>query len=129
MAELVRAQGKERLSTSPLLCSSIEGRRPCRKKPGTTKSVKAAAIFTLLPQNRSFPGVAVQKNLPASAGEADSIPQSGRSPGEGSGNPVQYSCLGNPMDMEEPGGLQSMGSQRVWHNLATKQQQPQKYMF
>ena len=33
-----------------------------------------------------------------------------RSPGEGNGNPLQYSCLGNPLT-EEPGGLQSMGLQ------------------
>ena len=37
------------------------------------------------------------KHLPASAGEEGSIPGSGRSPGEGNGNPLQYSCLGNPM--------------------------------
>ena len=36
--------------------------------------------------------------------------QSVKSPGEGNGNPLQYSCLENPMD-KEPGGLQSMGSQ------------------
>ena len=38
------------------------------------------------------------KNLPANAGDLDSIPGSGRSPGEGNGNPLQYSCLENPMD-------------------------------
>ena len=38
------------------------------------------------------------KNRPASAGDVDSIPGSGRSSGEGNGNPLQYSCLGNPMD-------------------------------
>ena len=41
------------------------------------------------------------KNLPASVGDTrdmGSIPGSGRSPGEGHGNPLQYSCLGNPMD-------------------------------
>ena len=38
------------------------------------------------------------KNLPANAGDVGSIPGSGRSPGEGNGNPLQYSCLGNPMD-------------------------------
>ena len=41
------------------------------------------------------------KNLPASAGDIrdmDSIPGLGRSPGEGHGNPFQYSCLENPMD-------------------------------
>ena len=41
------------------------------------------------------------KHLPASAcnmGDLGSIPESGRSPGEGNGNPLQYSCLENPMD-------------------------------
>ena len=38
------------------------------------------------------------KNLPANAGGVGSIPGLGRSPGEGNGNPLQYSCLGNPMD-------------------------------
>ena len=50
---------------------------------------------------KGFPGVTVGKNLPASAGDsgdASSIPGSGRSPGEGNGNALQYSCLGNPMD-------------------------------
>ena len=40
------------------------------------------------------------KNLPANAGDPGLIPGSGRSPGEGNGNPLQYSCLGNPMDRE-----------------------------
>ena len=43
----------------------------------------------------------VVKNLPASAGEAREVclvPGSGRSPGGGNGNPLQYSCLENPMD-------------------------------
>ena len=38
------------------------------------------------------------KNTPLNAGDVDSIPGSGRYPGEGNGNPLQYSCLGNPMD-------------------------------
>ena len=38
------------------------------------------------------------KNLPANAGDAGSIPGPGRSPGEGNGNPLQYSGLGNPME-------------------------------
>ena len=40
----------------------------------------------------------VVKNLPAGAGYLCSIPEPGRSPGEGHGNPLQYSCLENPMD-------------------------------
>ena len=50
------------------------------------------------------------KNLPANAGDARDlclIPGSRRSPGEGNGNPLQYSCLGNPMDR---GALQAL----VW---------------
>ena len=35
------------------------------------------------------------KNLPASAGDVGSVPGSGRSPGEGNGSPLRYSCLGN----------------------------------
>ena len=45
--------------------------------------------------------VLVVKNPPANTGDirdAGSIPGSGRSPGEGNGNPLQYSCLENPMD-------------------------------
>ena len=45
-----------------------------------------------------FLGGLVVKNLPANAGDLDSIPGLGRSPGEGNGNSLQYSCLGNPMD-------------------------------
>ena len=55
--------------------------------------------------------------IPYNTGDLGSIPGSGRSPGEGNGNPLQYSCLENPR-MEEPGGLQSMGSQRVGHGVA-----------
>ena len=40
------------------------------------------------------------KNLPANSGDTDLIPESGRSPGEGNGNPLQYSCLGNSIDRE-----------------------------
>ena len=63
-----------------------------------------------------FPGASlVAQMVKASAynaGDLGSIPGLGRSPGEGNGNPLQYSCLENPMD-GEPGGLQSMGSQSV----------------
>ena len=38
------------------------------------------------------------KNPPANAGDAGSIPGLGRSPGEGNDSPLQYPCLGNPMD-------------------------------
>ena len=40
------------------------------------------------------------KNLSANAGDLGLIPGLGQSPGEGNGKPLQYSCLGNPMDRE-----------------------------
>ena len=45
-----------------------------------------------------LPSGSVVKNSSANAGDMGSIPELGRSPGEGNGNPLQYSCLGNPMD-------------------------------
>ena len=45
-----------------------------------------------------FPGVSVVKNPPAIAGDTSSIPGPRRSPGEGNGNLLQYSCLKNSMD-------------------------------
>ena len=45
-----------------------------------------------------FPGGSMVKNLLINAGHVCLIPGSGRSPGEGNSNPLQYSCLGNPMD-------------------------------
>ena len=47
---------------------------------------------------RGFPDGSVIKDPPTSAGDMGLIPGSGRSPGEGNGNSLQYSCLGNPMD-------------------------------
>ena len=45
-----------------------------------------------------FPGGSAVKNPPANAGDWGSIPELGSSPGEGNGNPLRSSCLGNPMD-------------------------------
>ena len=50
-----------------------------------------------------FPGVLVLKNPPTNAGDTGLISGSGRSPGEGNGNSLQYICLGNPeSDMTSP---------------------------
>ena len=62
-----------------------------------------------------FPGGSEVKASASNAEDLGSIPGSGRSSGEGNGNPLQYSCLENPMDLE-PGRLPSMGSQRVGHD-------------
>ena len=47
---------------------------------------------------RDFPGGSNSKESTCNAGDPDLIPGSGRSPGEGHGNPLQYSCLENPKD-------------------------------
>ena len=72
--------------------------------------------------NWGFPGGSVVKNLPATQETqevAGLIPGSGRSPGEGNGNSLQYSCLGNPMDR---GACRATvrGVSRVGHNSVTK---------
>ena len=66
----------------------------------------------------SFPGGSDGKESACNAEYPGSILGSGRSSGEGNGNLLQYSCLKNPMD-RGPGGLQSMGSQRVRHDWVT----------
>ena len=60
------------------------------------------------------------KNPPANAGNMGSTLGSGRSPGENNGNPLQYFCLGNPLDR---GAWQ--GSQRVRHDSVTEEQRQQ----
>ena len=70
----------------------------------------------------AFLGAAVVNHPPANAGDSREevlIPGSGRSSGVGNDNPFLYSCLENPMN-RGAGGLQSTGSQRVGHNLATE---------
>ena len=62
-----------------------------------------------------FPGGSASKESASNAGDVGLSPELGRSPGEGNGNPLQHSCLENPMD-EEPDRLQSMGLQRVGHD-------------
>ena len=66
-----------------------------------------------------FPGGSAVKNLSANTGDVGSIPGSGRSPGEGNGNPLQYSCLENPTD-RRAWEATVYGVPRVRHDLATK---------
>ena len=67
---------------------------------------------------KGFPGGSVVKNPPAKAGDMGSIPGLGRSPGEGNGNSLQYSCLGNPMAR---GDLQATVHEvtKSWTQLST----------
>ena len=69
-----------------------------------------------------FPGGSVVKNPPTNAEDAGLILHPGRSPEEGNGYPLQYSCLGNPMDRGPWGEI-------VRHNLETDQQEWGGWMF
>ena len=68
---------------------------------------------------RGFPYSSIGKESACDAGDLGSIPGSGRSPGEGNVNPLQYSCLENPMDR---GAWRATVHEvtRVRHNLANK---------
>ena len=71
--------------------------RPCK----IYRFIKFQVYNTVLLTIRGFPGGMMAKNLPANAGDAKDaglMPELGRSPGEGNGNPLQYSCLKNFMD-------------------------------
>ena len=62
-------------------------------------------------KRRRLPSFSVVKNLPANAGDAGLIPGSERSPEEGNGNTIQYSCLGGPMG-RSLAGYNPRGSQK-----------------
>ena len=68
---------------------------------GCTVSLPNNFPFIIIGDPISWVASQVVKNLPTNAGdlrEMGSIPESGRAPGEGNGNPLQFSCLENPMD-------------------------------
>ena len=69
-----------------------------------------------------FPGDSVVKNLSANAGDSGLIPGLGKSPGEGNGNPFQYSCLGKSHAQRSVVGYSPWVHKRVRHGLAPKQQ-------
>ena len=115
--------------TAPSPCPSFLQSFPflhlLRRWPSLLPSRPSVSAFTTW----GFPGGSEVKKTPANALDAGLIPGSGRAPG----CPLQYCCLawlptpvllpGESPWTEEPGGLQSTGSQRVGHYWATKQQQ------
>ena len=68
--------------------------------PTSLSALGMVSLLAILIGMWAFPGDSVVKNLPANAGDAGLILELGSSPGEGNGNPLQYSCPGNPMDRE-----------------------------
>ena len=79
-------------------------------------------FFNSLPKTRGFSGDSVAKNLPANTRDACSILGLGKSPGEGNGNPLQYSCLGNPMDRGAWQATVQWVTEIERHDLAKHQQ-------
>ena len=105
----------------PLLVTKTNTSPPKRplKMPKWAETNKKPSLLKQGPNflSSAFPGGSAVKNLLANAGDADLITGSRRSPGEGNSYPLQNSSPEIPWT-EEPGGLQSMGSQRVWLNWA-----------
>ena len=81
--------------------------------PSNPKERQFQRMFKLLPNCIHLIWV---KASASNLGDPGSIPGSGRSPGEGNANPLQYSLVWKIAWMEKPGRLQSTGSQRVGHN-------------
>ena len=77
---------------------------------------------SLVIQAKGFPSDSVVKNPSANVEDTSFVPKSGRSTGKENDSPLQYSCMGNPMD-RGAWQVQSMRSQRVRHDIVTKQQQ------
>ena len=82
---------------------------------GERSFIKVITVTTDSPFLASYflSGGSNDEESACNAGDLGSIPGSGNSPGEGNGNPLQCSCLENPMDRGAGDGLQSMGLQRV----------------
>ena len=86
------------------------------QKSGTNSIYCHKSVLPKLNQT-SFPGGSEGKASACSAGDLGSIPGSGRSPGEGNGNPLQYSCLENPMDGRAWGATILQSICRVGHEF------------
>ena len=69
-----------------------------KEEDGSVEGWVSGGSLNFLHYIYGFPGGSVINNPPTNAGDMSSIPRSGRSPGEENGNPLQYSCLGNPVD-------------------------------
>ena len=82
-------------------------------------SVSTSQVLYKTVLTMGFPQGSVVKNPSANAGDVSSVPGSGRSPGEGTGKPVQYSCLSVKRRLV---GYRPWSSKRARHGLADKQQ-------
>ena len=99
---------------SPLHCPLVYLKRTFHRDSSWATYLPCISTY------EGVPGSSAGKESTCSAGDLGSIPELGRSPGEGNGYPLQYSCLENPCGQRSMGGVQSMGSQRSGHKWATK---------
>ena len=86
------------MSVSPPLSPPSPASSPFFIQPGFLSSLEIFDVSTWILVFKGFPGGAEVKVSICNVGDLGSIPASGRSPGEGNCNPLQYSCLENPMD-------------------------------
>ena len=112
------AEGRVQRASMPPCWSSLSIHFSLHACPGVCSRGASSALG-------GFPGNSDGKESACNAGDLGSIPALGRSPGEGNGNPLQYSCRRNPKDfswtsMRSLAGYSPWGH-RVRHNLATKQ--------
>ena len=123
----VRGPGKEEGSTREGWEGLLSERRwKWRKQCAKSQIVRVCPKVgsdghgqVLLKAKVIYPGGSDDKEFTCNAGELGSIPGLGRSPGEGNGNPSQYSCLENPCGQRGLAGYSPMGLQRVGHDWAT----------
>ena len=101
------------LQLGPILCDTMDYSLPGSSVHG----ILQAKIRSGLPWG--FPGSSNCKKSACNAGDLGSIPRLGRSPGEGNGNLLQYSCLGNPMDRGASCAI-VYGVAKIRHSLVTK---------
>ena len=78
-------------------CTAVHGAAELDMTEGLNNKTRSRISWSYH-SSRGFPGSSAGKKSACNAGDPDSIPGSGRALGEGNGNPLQYSCLENPMD-------------------------------
>ena len=100
---IFHANGKQKKSGVAILISGnvdLKIKKITRDKEGHCIMIKRSIQKEDITIVNIFPGGSEGKASACNAGDLGSIPGSGRSPGEGNGNPLQHSCLENPMDRE-----------------------------
>ena len=91
----------------------LSSRQDIKLSSSFFRSVTLTGIFHGFDHPWGFPGGANGKESACNEGDWSWVPESGRSPGERNGYPLQYACLENPMDRGATDRLQSIGSQSV----------------